>query len=78
MGEIGDLEFGIHKKFKNVFSFQSNELGPINFLVSLVQLEGKKSGQTAHCALWCYLLDGIFFIFYFFPCNLLDLKQRHE
>ena len=30
MGEIADLEFGIHKNLKkNVFSFQSNELGQI-------------------------------------------------
>ena len=80
MGEIGDLEFGIHKKnLKNVFSFQSNELGQINFLVSLVRLEGKKVDKQhiVHCGATS-IFDGIFFIFYFFPCNLLDLKQRHE
>ena len=68
MGEIGDLEFGIHKKFKKVFFFQSNKLGPTNFLVSLVQLEGKKVDKQhiVHCGATS-IFDGIFFIFYYFP-----------
>ena len=67
MGEIGDLEFGIHKKFKKCIFLPIERAGTNKFFGKSCSVGRKKSGQTAHCALWCYLLDGIFFIFYFFP-----------
>ena len=79
MGEIGDLEFGIHKKFKKCIFLPIERAGTNKFFGKSCSVgRGKKVDKQhiVHCG--ATSLMAFFSSFIFFPCNLLDLKQRHE